>query len=114
MSAIVTQLYKSVHENLEYCFNVEAARPLTKEELLRLRQILADGFVAATVTLRPALVGERVVEVGPRLNFATAWSSNMVSICRSTGLEAVTRVERSRRLAVPADVDLQAYIDRPS
>ena len=65
MSAIVTQLYKSVHENLEYCFNVEAARPLTKEELLRLRQILADGFVAATVTLRPALVGERVVEVGP-------------------------------------------------
>jgi len=111
MSAIVTQLYKSVQENLEYCFNVEAARPLTKEELLRLRQILADGFVAATVTLRPALVGERVVEIGPRLNFATAWSSNMVSICRSTGLEAVTRVERSRRLAVPADVDLQAYID---
>ncbi|HSO08573.1 MAG TPA: phosphoribosylformylglycinamidine synthase, partial [Desulfoprunum sp.] len=110
MPAIVTQLYKSVHENLEYCFNVEAARLLTKEELLRLRQILADGFVAATVTLRPALVGERVVEIGPRLNFATAWSSNMVSICRSTGLEAVTRVERSRRLAVPAYIDLQAYI----
>ncbi|MBB5348102.1 phosphoribosylformylglycinamidine synthase [Desulfoprunum benzoelyticum] len=111
MSAIVTQLYKSVHENLEYCFNVEAARPLTKDELLRLRQILADGFVAATVTLQPALVGERVVEIGPRLNFATAWSSNMVSICRSTGLDVVTRVERSRRLAVPADADLQAYID---
>ncbi|KGO34863.1 phosphoribosylformylglycinamidine synthase [Desulfobulbus sp. Tol-SR] len=110
MSAIVTQLYKSVNDQLEYCFNVEAARPLTEEELLRLRQILADGFVAATVTLRPVMVGERVVEIGPRLNFATAWSSNMVSICRSTGLDAVTRVERSRRLLVPTEVDIQAFI----
>uniref|UniRef100_A0A9R1SCR3 Phosphoribosylformylglycinamidine synthase n=2 Tax=Cyprinus carpio TaxID=7962 RepID=A0A9R1SCR3_CYPCA len=32
-----------------------------------------------------------------RLNFSTAWSTNAVSICRSTGLSRVTRVELSRR-----------------
>ena len=51
------------------------------------------------------LHGERVVEVGPRLNFATAWSSNLVSICRAVGLDCVSRVERSRRYLVPEDED---------
>ena len=72
MSAIVTQLYKKVDKNKEYCFNVESAGSLTGAELLCLRQILADGFVAESVTTRPHLTGERVVEIGPRLNFATA------------------------------------------
>jgi len=111
MSAIVTQLYKKVDENKEYCFNVESVRPLTEGELLCLRQILADGFVAETVTGQPDLIGDRVVEIGPRLNFATAWSSNMVSICRATGLEIVTRVERSRRLVVPEGTEIHQYIE---
>ena len=103
---MVTQLYKNIDENKEYCFNIETLRNLTEEEMHCLRQILADGFVADAVSLAPTLVGERVVEIGPRLNFATAWSSNMVSICRTTGLEAVTRVERSRRYLVPGREDI--------
>ena len=99
---MVTQLYKNIDENKEYCFNIETARGiLPRRRCICLRQILADGFLADAVSLAPTLVGERVVEIGPRLNFATAWSSNMVSICRATGLEAVTRVERSRRYLVP-------------
>ena len=50
------------------------------------------------------------MEVGPRLNFATAWSSNMVSICKATGLEMITRVERSRRYLVAETEDLQDFI----
>lgn len=38
-----------------------------------------------------------VVEVGPRLSFSTAWSTNAVSICRACGLRQVARLERSRR-----------------
>lgn len=38
-----------------------------------------------------------VVEVGPRSNFSTAFSTNAVSVCGSTGLQKVTRMERSRR-----------------
>jgi phosphoribosylformylglycinamidine synthase len=52
-----------------------------------------------------------VVEVGPRLNFATAWSSNLVSICQAIGLPQVTRVERSRRYRVPAGEPAGAFAD---
>ncbi len=38
-----------------------------------------------------------LVEVGPRLNFTTAWSTNAVSVCRACGLTKITRIERSRR-----------------
>ncbi len=38
-----------------------------------------------------------VMQVGPRMSFQSAWSTNAVSICRSCGLEAVTRLEVSRR-----------------
>lgn len=95
---------------MEYCFNIEATAPLSEEELTQLRLLLADGFIAATVSPAPSLQDERVVEVGPRLNFATAWSSNMVSICRATGLATVSRVERSRRYIVPAGADRDAFI----
>ncbi len=112
MSVTVTQLYRKIDEQQAYCFNIESTRPLTEEDLTCLRLILADGLLAESVRDTPLLQGERVVEVGPRLNFATAWSSNMVSICQATGLDMVTRVERSRRYLVPEDEDLQAFIDR--
>ena len=110
MTMMVTQLYKNIDGSKEYCFNIETLGNLTEEEMHCLRQILADGFVADAVSPVPTLVGERVVEIGPRLNFATAWSSNMVSICRTTGLEAVTRVERSRRYLVPGHADIDRFI----
>jgi len=111
MSVKITRLYRKLDDNRAYCFNIESTRELTEDELLRVRLILADGFLAETVSTSPVLAGERVVELGPRMNFATAWSSNMVSICRATGLEMITRVERSRRYIVPENVDIQEFID---
>ncbi|WP_028317064.1 phosphoribosylformylglycinamidine synthase [Desulfobulbus elongatus] len=108
--ALVTQLHRQVKPDFAYCFNIESSRALTPAETERLRLILADGFLIDTVTFEPALAGERVVEVGPRLNFATAWSSNLVSICRAVGLDAVSRVERSRRYLVPEGEDIGAFI----
>lgn len=110
MSSIVSQLYRKTDESKEYCFNIESSRPLTPEEQSRLQLILADGFLAGSVSSKSLLSGERVVEMGPRLNFATAWSSNMVSICRATGLECVSRVERSRRYLVDVSQDLEDFI----
>ncbi len=112
MGVTVTQLYRRIDEDRAYCFNIESKRQVTQEEMTCLRLILADGFLLDTVSETPVLQGDRVVEVGPRLNFATAWSSNMVSICQATGLEMITRVERSRRYLVPATEDLQQFIDR--
>ncbi len=108
---VVTQLYRRLDANRAYCFNVESSKTLTESEVNRLRLLLADGFLADTVSKEPVLTGGRVIEVGPRLNFATAWSSNMVSICRAIGLDSVTRVERSRRYLVPDGEDLQTFVN---
>ena len=110
MGSRVVQLYRRIDEGRAYCFNVESTRQLTATELECLRLVLADGFLLETVSLTPLLLGERVVEVGPRLNFATAWSSNMVSICRAIGIDCITRVERSRRYLVPEGEDIQAFL----
>ncbi|WP_456385002.1 phosphoribosylformylglycinamidine synthase [Desulfolithobacter sp.] len=110
MGSIVSQLYRKIDRDFEYCFNVESSRVLGENEFDRLRLLLAEGFLPETVSDKPTLIGERVVEVGPRLNFATAWSSNMVSICRATGLDCITRVERSRRYLVPEGEDLESFV----
>ena len=111
MGVTITRLYRKIDGERAYCFNIESTRTLTAEEMNCLRMILADGFLIDTVTTEPVLTGNRVVEVGPRLNFATAWSSNMVSICQATGLGIITRVERSRRYRVPEGSNLQEFID---
>ncbi len=112
MGVTVTQLYRQITADRAYCFHIESSRDLSSEETTCLRLILADGFLLDSVQDVPVPQGDRVVEVGPRLNFATAWSSNMVSICKATGLAAVTRVERSRRYLVPEGEELQTFIDR--
>ncbi|MCI5148759.1 MAG: phosphoribosylformylglycinamidine synthase, partial [Candidatus Electrothrix sp. MAN1_4] len=107
---IITRFYRSIDATCAYCFNIESTRSLTDEELHQLCLLLADGFMAHTVSLTPVLEGERVIEVGPRLNFATAWSSNMVPICSATGLDCISRVERSRRYLVPEGEELHKFI----
>lgn len=49
-----------------------------------------------------------VEQVGPRLSFSTAWAANAASICRSCGLEKVSRIEISRRYLLRADLNLAA------
>ena len=111
MGQSIKHLYRRVDAGREYCFNIALSEQLSEEELDCLRLILADGFLIETVSEEASLTGERVVEVGPRLNFATAWSSNLVSICQATGLSKVVRVERSRRYLVPDGADIEDFVD---
>lgn len=111
MTMVITRLYRSLDEKRAYCFNIESQKALSEDELASLSLILAEGFLPATVQAEPVPAGERVVEIGPRLNFATAWSSNMVSICHATGLLSITRVERSRRYLVEEGLDLDQFIE---
>jgi len=98
----------------EHCFNIEATSPLTTEELNTLRWLLAETFEPEnfssesflnSIPPHPPLSkgGSEegvVIEVGPRMNFTTAWSTNAVSVCHSCGLKKITRVERSRRYKI--------------
>jgi phosphoribosylformylglycinamidine synthase len=108
----IKHLYRQVNDEMEFCFNIETTEPLSVEDTSRLQFLLADGFIRETVRPRPyfSAPADEVVELGPRLNFATAWSSNMVSICHSTGLKKVTRVERSRRYRLKPDTDREKFI----
>jgi phosphoribosylformylglycinamidine synthase len=92
----------------EFCFNVDAERPLSRDEQRVLTWLLAETFA-------PHGFGERslldsagtVLEVGPRMNFSTAWSTNAVAICRACGLATVRRIERSRRYRLTTDRPLR-------
>jgi phosphoribosylformylglycinamidine synthase len=111
MELSITHLFRLIDQSTEYCFNIASSGSLTEAERTCLRLILADGFLAETVSDTACLSGDRVVEVGPRLNFATAWSSNLVSICQAVGLDKISRVERSRRYLVPNGDDIEAFVD---
>src|SRR5512136_726858 len=99
------------NDELEYCFNVETSAPLNSDELSILIQLLADGFVSKSISPKPIHPdGRNMVELGPRMNFATAYSTNIVAICQTCGLEKVTRIERSRRYLLSPEVDMGRFI----
>src|SRR5512136_2247523 len=99
------------NDELEYCFNVETSAPLNSDELSILIQLLADGFVSKSISPKPIHPdGRNMVELGPRMNFATAYSTNIVAICQTCGLEKVIRIERSRRYLLSPEVDMGRFI----
>lgn len=88
----------------EYCFNIETTVPLTNEEISTLRWLLAETFEPENFADESFLTSNSqlstlnsVLEVGPRMNFTTAWSANAVSVCHACGLTKISRIERSRR-----------------
>ena len=94
----------------EYCFNIEITSGLTDEESGLLQWLLAETFEPENFSEKSFLTQHSspgtqqiLMEVGPRLNFTTAWSTNAVSVCRACGLKKITRLERSRRYQLYLD-----------
>jgi len=92
----------------EFCFYIDADRRLESDHLRILDWLLAETF-------EPEKYGEAtflddtagaVLEVGPRMTFTTAWSTNAVSICRACSIDAVRRIERSRRFLLRTSTPL--------
>ena len=88
----------------EACFNVQTRSPLSADQQTRLAYLLSETFEPDQFADQSFLTGNgTLLEVGPRLNFSTAWSTNAVAICHACGLAQVVRVEQSRRyLITPA------------
>ncbi|BCB95678.1 phosphoribosylformylglycinamidine synthase [Dissulfurispira thermophila] len=122
-------LLKTIRENIipdiedietEFCFNIEITEPLTEDELNKLKWLLSETFEpdnfsdTSFLTLNtqvPTL--NTIVEVGPRMNFTTAWSTNAVSICHACGLTKINRIERSRRYKLICPSPLQQFTNSP-
>ncbi len=97
------QLVSSDIEDIdtEYCFNIDAAAGLTAEEFRVVAWLLSETFEPERFGVESFLDGGALVlEVGPRMNFSTAWSTNAVSICHACGLRMIRRIERSRRYLI--------------
>lgn len=100
----------------EQCFNIGLTSELSTEKISVLKWLLQETYEPENLGVESFLEKKRkkglsmvVVEVGPRLSFTTAWSSNAVSICRACGLTEVTRLERSRRYLLYSRGPLQEH-----
>ena len=88
----------------EFCFNVAADGPLNPDEMRLLQWLLAETFEPEKFSSSSFFIPHSafripnfIFEVGPRMNFTTAWSTNAVSVCHACGLKKISRIERSRR-----------------
>jgi phosphoribosylformylglycinamidine synthase len=96
----------------EFCFNLDFRSELTADEKSKLNWLLTETFEPRGTRKTTYLISEPknskafIVEVGPRLNFSTAWSTNAVGILHACGLNKVKRIERSRRYKVYSKVPL--------
>jgi phosphoribosylformylglycinamidine synthase len=98
----------------EFCFYIDSGETLDKKELDILRWLLRETFEPENFSDTSFLKGDLIVEVGPRLNFQTAWSTNAVSVCRASGLHKVKRIERSRRYMLSGSLtekEIQTFTD---
>ncbi|MFH1366999.1 MAG: phosphoribosylformylglycinamidine synthase [Patescibacteria group bacterium] len=112
-SSMVQRFYRRISPQMEYCFNVETSESLSAEEQRVLIWLLAETFEPLYLDKNSLLSGPQanaVIEIGPRLNFATAFSTNAVGICHACGLTKVTRLERSRRYVLPEGSDEAAFL----
>lgn len=82
----------------ELCFNVEVDGELDADDLAALAWLLAETFEPRFLRRDSFLTGPgELFEVGPRMSFTTAFSTNAVSICNACGIRSIPRIERSRR-----------------
>ncbi len=86
---------------LEHCFYIEIDSDLSQQESRVLDWLLSETFEPEKFGNHSSLSGT-VLEVGPRVEIVTPWSTNAVKICHSCGLTAVKRIERSRRYQIDA------------
>lgn len=108
-AATLRRLQRNVSSSIssidtEFCFNIEITSELTVKEVGILEWILRETFEPDMLAKTTHLVSKSncsyTIELGPRLNFCTAYSSNAVSILHGCGIEKVTRLERSRRYRI--------------
>ncbi|MBD3873209.1 MAG: phosphoribosylformylglycinamidine synthase, partial [Acidobacteria bacterium] len=96
----------------EYCCYIQTSRELRPEEQRILDWLLAETFEPGSFGPTSFLIDTvgSVLEVGPRMTFTTAWSTNAVSICHACGIEAVMRIERSRRYLLHTRAPMSADV----
>ena len=95
----------------ESCFNVGLINggKLPAEEQTKLLWLFTETYEPENTADKSFLSvaanspNSAIIEVGPRLAFSTAWSSNCISMCQACGVTSVDRIERSRRYLITTE-----------
>ncbi|XP_058807082.1 phosphoribosylformylglycinamidine synthase [Phymastichus coffea] len=96
----------------ELCYYIESSSSLNKEQIKILKWILCSPFESNQLADSTAYRENKlVIEIGPRLNFSTAFSSNAVSICKAVQLENVSRIEVSTRYMIKSSKAIDKKIE---
>ena len=104
---------KNKKEGVEYCFNVETLEKLSSQEEEKLKSVLAEDFEPDNLQKKSFLnENKKIIEIGPRLNFATAFSTNAVAIFHSIDLKKVLRVEKSTRYVLLDDESAEKFVKK--
>ncbi|KAB7505070.1 Phosphoribosylformylglycinamidine synthase, partial [Armadillidium nasatum] len=94
---------------IETCFYIQLkGRDIEEEDLKVLNRIIGDPWQdefglsqeSQFCTSEISNKNQILVEIGPRLNFSTPWSSNCISICKAAGLEFIDRMEKASRYLI--------------
>lgn len=91
---MITKLVRNL--GLFEVFYVETIMEMTADELKKLRWIITETFEPMLVYGYPSYSNGSYVEIGPRLNVETPFSTNAVAICHAMGLGKVARIEHFR------------------
>lgn len=92
----------------EWCFYVETEEMLGDGDFDNLCRLLKETYEPEKFDSHSFLIGCRtILEIGPRLNFQTAWSSRALSIFQSCGLGKIKRIEHSLRLGLPMNFAME-------
>jgi phosphoribosylformylglycinamidine synthase len=104
----VTQFFRLNEDGNETCFHVVTKRSLNVNQVKTLEPFFQE-FPGQAIVVQNSDVNGDMIEVGTRPASVTPWSSNAVSILRDCGLP-INRVEKTRRLLAPGDVDREEFI----
>jgi phosphoribosylformylglycinamidine synthase len=113
-SAVISQ------QAMVQCFNIEISKQLTGKEAAIVAWLLQETYEPEKVRSGSCLQAPaskdhsqyKVLEVGPRMSFSTAWSANAVSACKACRIESVPRIEMSRRFGLLAPNLSAADLDK--
>ncbi|CAG5135184.1 unnamed protein product [Candidula unifasciata] len=101
IQAVVGDTFATLTTEICYYIGVENGAP--EADLSIIKWILSVPFEEEKLTVEPTLSlkpQSLFFEIGPRLNFSTAQSTNSVSICNSVGYTFIKRIEVSTRYLV--------------
>jgi phosphoribosylformylglycinamidine synthase len=109
---MILTFYRRISENFEHCYYVDT-EPLGSKDTATLKWLLAETFQEYCFGQESFFgTDKNVVEIGPKLNFQTPYSTNAVAICVSCGITGIKRLEKSKRYLLPKNVDRDSFIKK--